>query len=306
MRTVILANNQVSVVVLGIMQDAGLPHIGCCCQRCTRAQADPLQADFAASLAIVDNRRQPAAVWLIDTTPDIPRQLYLLRALLALESSGHGRDERLRQPDGIFLTHAHMGHTAGLAHLGPEGMAVSDLPLYGPAGLVAALQDTRLWQPLVSSLILQPLAPGQPFQLGPSLQITPLTVPHRDELQTGTFAYLIQGPKRQLLYVPDIDSWEQWPAARQHLASVDIALVDATFFSPAELGGRRPVAHPLIPDTLALWSSHRPTSTAGQRQQLFLTHLNHTNPALDLDSPERKAIFSAGVAVAQTGQVFRI
>jgi pyrroloquinoline quinone biosynthesis protein B len=300
------AKDAVSVVILGIMQDAGLPHIGCRCHRCALAQADPSRADFAASLAIVDGRRQPPAVWLIDATPDIPRQLYLLADLLTPEPSGSRQAERLRRPDGIFLTHAHMGHTAGLAHLGPEGMAATGLPLYGPAGLMAALHATRLWQPLVDSLILISLNPGQSLQLGPELHITPLAVPHRDELQAGTFAYLIQGPEKELLYLPDIDAWEQWPAAGQFLTAVDFALIDATFFSPAELGGRRPVAHPLVPDTLALWRSQWSAGAADGNRQLILTHLNHTNPALEPDSPERQAVLAAGAAIAQTGQVIVI
>ena len=297
-----MPSDQVSIMVLGIMQDAGLPHIGCRCRRCVQAQADPDQADFAASLAIVDDRGPQPAVWLIDATPDIPRQLFMLADLLTSDSSDTGQLDRLRRPDGLFLTHAHMGHTVGLAQLGPEGMAAAGLPVYGPAGLIDALGATQLWRPLVESLALQPLPPGQPLQLGADLQVTPLAVPHRDELQAGTFAYLIQGPDKQLLYLPDIDDWDQWPAAGQYMTTVDIALVDATFFGPAELGGRPPVAHPLVTDTLARWTSQ----WAGRKRQLILTHLNHTNPVLDEDSPERRAVLAAGAAVAQTGQIIAL
>ena len=37
----------------------------------------------------------------------------------------------------------------------------------------------------------------------------------------------------RLLYLPDIDNWDDWPNAARILASVDVALVDASFYSAA-------------------------------------------------------------------------
>jgi pyrroloquinoline quinone biosynthesis protein B len=101
-----------------------------------------------------------------------------------------------------------------------------------------------------------------------------------------------------VLYVPDIDDWEQWPAAGEIIGGVDVTLADATFYTSDELGGRRPVAHPLVPDTVAFF--------AGQPGQLILTHLNHTNRLLDGDSPERAELARQGVKVAHFGQVIRL
>jgi pyrroloquinoline quinone biosynthesis protein B len=202
---------------------------------------------------------------------------------------------RFRQPDGLFLTHAHMGHTAGLAQLGPEGMNVQQLPVYASDGLVRVLGDTRLWRPLVDNLELKTLSPEEPVILAANLSLTPIEVPHRDELGTGTFAFHIQGPARALLYVPDIDGWEQWPAAQRVIAGADLTLADASFYSAQEIGGRPPVAHPLVPDTIAFFAS-LPT-------QLVLTHLNHTNRLLDRQSRAREELASQGVTVAHFGQV---
>jgi len=251
-------------LVLGIMQDGGLPHAGCRCARCVAAQSDPRLRQFVAALALVDPRRQPASVWLIDATPDLPRQL----DLLAHELGPHPhRPARLRQPDGLLLTHAHMGHTGGLVHFGPESMAVRQLPLYGPAGLLTQLEEMALWQPLLANLDFRPLPAGQPLALAADLTITAVPVPHRDEVAGGTVAYRVTGPHHSLLYLPDLDDWAGWAAADADLAGVDVALVDATFYSSAELGGRPPPAHPLVPDTIAFFA-RRP-------QRLLLTHLNH-------------------------------
>lgn len=283
----------VSAIVLGIMQDGGLPHAGCRCPRCVAAYERPARAGRAAGLALVDTRFIPARVWLIDATPDVKWQLNDLRDILGPRP---GRAARVRPPDGILLTHGHLGHVGGLPQFGPEAMAVQGLPVYASAALSAVIRESPIWRPVASNLLWPPLPAGRPLTLAPSLTVTPLPVPHRDEWGAGTFAFLIEGPARSLLYVPDIDRWAEWPAARAVVGAVDVALVDATFYSTAELGGRPPVAHPLIPDTLVYFGD--------LTEKLVLTHLNHTNPVLDERSGERAIVLRSGATIARMGQWF--
>jgi len=290
-----LAENLVTAILLGTMQDGGLPHIGCRCPKCASAYEHPQNAEYAACLAIVDKRGEQPTVWFVDATPDLKWQL----DLLAHELGAHPqRTGRVRQPDGIFLTHAHMGHIGGLPQLGPEAMAVQQLPVYATAKLVSLLQSTLLWQPVLSCLELKSFTIGEAIPLAPDLSITPLDIPHRDEWGVGTVAYVIRGPRRSLIYLPDIDSWEQWPEAKPTLSSVDVSLVDASFNSTTELDGRDRVAHPLIPDTLRLFK-HIPS-------QLVLTHFNHTNPVLDENSHERNDVLEAGAILATRGMTFQL
>ncbi len=300
--------NAVTAVILGNMQDAGLPHAGCTCARCTAAFEDPARGSFAACLAIVDKRRdtelrregteghrEKAKVYLIDATPDIKFQLNLLAGALGPHPQ---RANRLRQPDAVFLTHAHMGHIGGLPQLSKEAMFVQGLPIYATPSLCALLRQTQLWSPLVQELEFRPMPGGTAVNLGDRLVVTAVPVPHRDEWGVGTVAFHIQGPSKSLFYLPDIDAWEQWPAAEATLRSVDVALVDASFYSADELGGRPPVAHPLVTDTLARF--------AHLADRLILTHLNHTNPVLDKGSAAETAVRQAGFRIAQIGDFFSL
>ena len=275
---------------------------------CTAAFADASLGQYAACLGIVDTRveksaklrgegaggrRGPAKVYLVDATPDMKFQLNLLAGVLGPHPQ---RANRLRQPDGIFLTHAHMGHIGGLPQLSKEAMFVNDLPIYATSALCTLLQNNTLWSPLVQQLDFRPMPGGATIELGERLMVTAVPVPHRDEWNVGTVAFHIQGPHKSLLYLPDIDAWEQWPEAETMLSSVDVALVDASFYSPDELGGRPPVAHPLVTDTMSRF--------AHLADRIILTHLNHTNAVLDVGSVAETAVRQAGFRMAQTGDRF--
>lgn len=280
--------NAVFAIVLGEMQDAGLPHIGCRCVRCLSGRIG-----YAACLGIVDTRGDQTAVYLLDATPDIKYQLNLVAGWLGPHPE---RPSRFNAPNAIFITHAHMGHIGGLPQLGPEALAGAAVPVYTSLQLGKLLQETKLWSPMVSHLDLRPLHPSQTVHLSPNLTLTPISVPHRDECRVGTFAFRLQGPQKTLLYLPDIDNWQQWAAAKSVLADADTAIVDASFYSVDELNGRPPVAHPLIPDTLAFFA-HWPGD-------LVLTHFNHTNPVLEKGSAAETAVAEAGAYLAYQGMTF--
>ena len=281
--------NTTWAMLLGHMQDGGLPHAGCVCGRCTAARAPHAPRHYVTSMGVVDERQQPPAVYLLDASPDIGHQLAMLAPWLGAHPT---RPHRLRQPTAVFLTHAHMGHVAGLAQLGNEAMAVEGLTVYAPPLLVEMLAENRLWRPLVSRLDCRPLVAQTPIPLGEQLTLIPHQVPHRDEWGTGTFAFELRGPHGSLLYLPDIDQWAQWPLATQLLAKVDVAVVDGTFYGAEELGRQTAVPHSLIPQTLALWQ--------GLPSQLVLTHFNHTNPVLDF-GPERAAVTAARALIGEAG-----
>lgn len=82
------------------------------------------------------------------------------------------------------------------------------------------------------------------------------------------------------------------------VAACDVALVDATFYRKDELGAGKFVSHPLVTETLAYFDD--------LPVRLVLTHLNHTNPLLDVGSDERQHVESRGASVAHRGQCFTL
>jgi hypothetical protein len=168
----------------------------------------------------------------------------------------------------------------------------------------------------------------------------------------------VQGPRHTVLYMPDVDGWEQLKAAgtdirqawqrplhcaapcavqgvsalfgrcrctsamkedhapnrHQPLAffacccrcvqvvdeAVDVALLDATFWSSEELPGRdmAVVPHPLASHTVQLLAQPR-------RARVVLVHLNHTNP-LNREGPERAACAAAGLEIGEQGSVYAL
>jgi len=283
------------VLVLGTAQDAGIPHLGGTAAPDLAARRDPAHRRLVTSLLVVDPRS--GRRWLVDASPDLALQLERAESVAPLRPPAAG-ERRAPIVDGIFLTHAHVGHYLGLAQLGREIYAASALPVWGSARMVDFLSKNGPWEQLVRLGQIEPrtLAPGTPVALAPNLTVTALVVPHRDEY-TDTLAFEIRGPRRALLYLPDIDKWGQWPTPIESvLARVDVGLLDATFYSADELPGRSmaEVPHPLVVESIARFAK-LPES---ERRKVVFTHLNHSNPAALPDTPERRALEAAGHRVA--------
>jgi pyrroloquinoline quinone biosynthesis protein B len=275
--------------VLGIAQDAGYPQAGCYQDHCLSAWKNPAKRRAVVALGLIDLATGHRA--LFEATPNLPDQLR------ALEEEAPADSFRL---DGVFLTHAHIGHYTGLIHFGHEVMGASGVPVYAMPRMREFLETNGPWSQLVSfgNINLHPLEEGSPQQLG-MVQITPFRVPHRDEY-SETVGYRIAGPNKTAVFIPDIDKWSEWEQKLPELiAGVDYALVDATFYADGELPGRdmSKVRHPFVVETMALLE-HLPKS---ERQKVWFIHMNHTNPLLHPESEESRSVRSQGFHIAEQG-----
>ncbi|CAM9411813.1 unnamed protein product [Scytosiphon promiscuus] len=313
------------VVLLGCAQDAGIPQLGCACHQCKYARCHPDFKDgLVVCLALVDETE--GKVFLIDATPDLRSQLWHIQ---------HEGDRAVPlELGGILLTHAHTGHYTGLLQLGKEGADMRGVPVFCTPSMASFLRSNEPWAQLTErgNIEIRELdvdATGSsdaylPVRLTPSISFKPVPVPHRAEL-SDTVAYVVSvrgggnlssvetaPPDLHLrvrdatssskektttfLYCPDTDCWSDWTRSiRGWCSDVDIALLDATFYSKGELKGRdlSEVSHPIAQDTMA--------ELAGCKAEVVLIHLNHTNPLVTAESPERAQALAAGFKVGTFG-----
>ncbi|MEO1837058.1 MAG: MBL fold metallo-hydrolase, partial [Akkermansiaceae bacterium] len=127
------------LVVLGIAQDAGYPQAGCRKECCARAWSEPNRRRHAVTVAIVDPKTKQR--WFLDCSPDFREQLRELNQIAP--------PDKFPGIDGIFPTHAHMGHYTGLLHLGREVMGTQEVPVYAMPRMRSFLETNGPWEQLV-------------------------------------------------------------------------------------------------------------------------------------------------------------
>ena len=286
--------SSVRLQILGNVQDGGAPHIGCkkvCCTSLTEAQKAERKV---TALGLFLNEEKTH--YLFEATPDITEQWTTL-----INSATTGSSL-----EGIFLTHAHIGHYAGLQFLGKEALGGKMIPVFAMPRMKTFLETNGPWSQLVTNqnIDVQPLKNKTAVALSKTVRVTPIQVPHRDEF-SETVGYFIQGPTKTALFLPDIDKWERWERILEDvLQQVDYAFIDATFFDAAEINYRdiAAIPHPFVIETLARLA---PLPLL-ERQKVYFIHLNHTNPLLDPNSSATKTVLSAGMHIARKGMYFML
>lgn len=129
-------------------------------------------------------------------------------------------------------------------------------------------------------------------------------MPHRDEY-LETVGYIISGPSKKLLFIPDIDKWGKWNLDINALISkVDYALIDATFFDAAEINNRAisEIPHPFVIESMKRFKS----MNMRDKKKIYFIHFNHTNPLMNINSVHYKKIIKAGFNIATKGKKFRL
>jgi len=280
------------VVVLGIAQDAGYPQANCKKDCCALVWEDPQSRRHASCIALVDPRSGKR--WLFEATPNMKLQLKQLDDISGPHDS---------VVDGIFLTHAHIGHYAGLIHLGREVIGGSGIPVYAMPRMRSFLRENGPWSQLVklNNIALKRLKADSSAVLTSDLNVIPIQVPHRDEF-SETVGFIIRGPEKSVLFLPDIDKWEKWSQPIEDvLATVDVAYLDATFYANGEIPGRDMalIPHPFVEESMARFTD-LPKS---EKSKIRFIHMNHTNPMLQSESEARKTVLNAGYGIAEEGEV---
>lgn len=279
----------VKLIVLGNVQDAGSPHLGCKKNCCKNLWTQPDLKRKVISMGIADYRKKKN--YLFEASPDMTYQL-------------KGLQNKNKTPniiDGIFITHAHIGHYTGLMYLGKEAMSAHNIPVYVMPRFKTFLENNGPWSQLVHLKNIEPreMENEKPIILNPNLKVTPLQVPHRDEF-SETAGFLIEGPHKKALFIPDVDKWAKWKYnIVDYIKKVDYAFLDATFYNAAEIGNRdiTTIPHPLVEESMSLFKNLDPE----YKKRIYFIHFNHTNKLLDRNSQESKIVKKNGYNIARLG-----
>ncbi|MDJ0644918.1 MAG: MBL fold metallo-hydrolase [Flavobacteriaceae bacterium] len=280
------------LLILGIAQDAGYPQIACTQQCCQHVYKNPQLKRFVSSIAVIDPVSNES--WIFDATPDFTQQTKMLSEHLGAKEL----------PDGIFLTHGHMGHYTGLMYLGREALGSQSMPVFVMPRMKAFLSNNGPWSQLaeLKNIKLNELRSDSTIVLNKRISVTPIEVPHRDEF-TETVGFIIKNRDRKALFIPDIDKWDMWKRdIIDYLIEVDIALLDATFFKDGEINrDMTEVPHPFVEESMDLFKD----LSEKDKQKVYFIHFNHTNPLLIDSSEAQKEVREKGFNIARQEMVLK-
>ena len=282
------------ITILGIAQDAGYPQIDCE-KECCKAYLDGKEEKKLIScMGLVD--LQAKQKWLFDATPDISKQTQILKDI-------HLDNKKII--DGVFLTHAHIGHYTGLMNLGREALGATAIPVYAMPKMKMFLESNGPWSQLVSlnNIELRSLKDDSTLSINKTLKVTPLLVPHRDEY-SETVGYKIEGKNKSALFIPDIDKWQKWSRnIIEEVKKVDYAFVDASFFRDGELKrDMSKIPHPFTTETTTLFEDE----TLETKNKIHFIHFNHTNPTIKDRHHLKDSIQNLGFRFAKEGDNFEL
>ena len=248
------------------------------------------------SLGVVDHQNHKS--YLFEATPDIITQTKFLKETMGAVSQ--------ELPNGIFLTHAHIGHYTGLMYLGKEATNADKVPIFAMPRMKSFLEQNGPWNQLAENdnIIIYQLDNQAEVVLTDQLKVVPFVVPHRDEY-SETVGYKIYGPNKSALFIPDIDKWTVWDTSIAELINAfDYAFLDATFFDGKELNTRdiSSIPHPFVIESMEEMKS----LSANEKKKIHFIHFNHTNPLLREDSPQTQEVLDKGFRIARKGAVIKL
>ena len=294
--------------VLGAGAGGGFPQWNCNCRNCAGVRQGRIDARTRTQSSIAVS--QDGEQWvLLNASPDIRTQLEQFPA----SHPRHGiRDSGIK---AIILIDSQIDHTTGLLML---------------------RESTRPLDIYCSEMVRQDLSTGFPlftmltYYCGVNHHPVPLDggafgIPGFDDLRFHTHSLKSKAPPysphrndphdgdnigviveqistgKTLYYAPGLGEIE--PHVQAALESADCVLVDGTFWQHDEMERAG------ISAKRALEMGHLPQSGPGGMMEhlapvqarKILIHINNTNPILDEDSAERRALTDAGIEVAHDG-----
>jgi len=305
------------IKVLGSAAGGGFPQWNCACRNCRGLRADTLRAQ-ARSQTQIAFTPDDSAWFLVGASPDLRSQL-----LAAPELTPKPASETASSPiAGVFLYSAEVDSVTGLLHL----REFQSFFVFAAASIQRILQkENRVFSVLERAdppVQWKTLAARGRFGLHLSespgeaptfvCNTLPLGGNYPDFVSEETrrtaspddasLGLVFEQGRKQLFIAPALSSRNaEWT---KPAASADVVFIDGTFWSDDELirTGRsqktaREIGHLPLSGSGGLLEQF-PKSARGRK---ILLHINNTNPILDEESPEHRAVFDAGFEIAYDG-----
>jgi len=276
----------IRIHILGSAAGGGLPQWNCACVNCVAARTGKIAPQTQSSIAISGNSGDDQRWFLINASPDLPRQIESTPPLQPDRNSS-----RNTPITGILLTNADLDHALGLLLLRQQ-----QVPL-----VVYATEQTRTALGWIDAVLARFCGiewrkiTGDFESLGSGLAFRAIELPN-----SVAFQFRDEVSGRMALVAPAVG--ELPPPLREACHTSEVILFDGTFWSDGELGAVRPGARS------AREMNHLPISDGSLEllrrspaQRKIYTHINNTNPILTPGSSERTRVERAGVEIGYDG-----
>ncbi len=194
------------LTLLGTGDSAGVPHIGCGCETCSRYQEEGRERTRFSLL--IENEGESV---LVDASPDLRSQF--LR-------------EDVSSVDHLLLTHAHYDHYAGLGNL--YRVVWDDLPVYGTSSVLEyVIEDRYGYLPFTES---REVEPHEAFEVA-GLEVTLLPVHHPP---SECYGFVVRDGDSKLAVTCDTSTAIP-PASKEEMRDSDLLVADAFLSSEADV-----------------------------------------------------------------------
>lgn len=291
--------------VLGSAAGGAFPQWNCGCDNCrgVRSGSPRFAPRTEDSLALWDGER----CFLVNASPGVNAQL-------ARHSEFWPKAPRGSPVEGVILTNGDIDHTLGLFML----REWQPLAVYATARVREGLEQNAMLRTLLrheGQLVWRELPLDAPVVLsGPTgvptaIRVEAFAAPGKPPLhladrgahpEDNVGVVLRTTRDTRAVYVSSTALLE--PIASR-LRGADVVLLDGTFWSedePRRFGaplGARAMGH--VPMGGPEGSLAALAGLAARK--VVYTHVNNTNPVLDADSAERRAVVEAGASIAEDG-----
>ena len=308
--------------ILGSAAGGGFPQWNCACANCSGLRNGSLRAAARSQTQLAFS--PDGMVWfLLGASPDLRAQI-----LVAPQLAPPGGESTGTPIGGVFLASADVDSLMGLLHL----REFQSFFLFATPAVQKIVQtENRIFDVLHRAeppVQWQSLTPGarlacrfgeDPSSAPPTFICSPVSIggSFPDYLSTelsrslpsqeSVIAIRFEQSGKSFFFAPSLPEISgEWLKAA---AASDIAFLDGTFWSDDELiaTGRahktaREMGHVPLSGRDGLLAQF-PSDSATRK---ILIHINNTNPILDEDSAEHRAVRDAGFEVASDGMEFSL